>query len=61
MVIGDFSDEAKVLAWFTDQGNMELSDRIEEVNEKMLRKLIGNSNNVVAFFCKPETLQLTFF
>ena len=41
----------KVLAWFTDQGNLELADQIEEVNEKMLKKLIGSSAHVVAFFC----------
>ena len=51
-VLGDISDEKKVLAWFTDQGNLELADQIEEVNEKMLKKLIGSSAHVVAFFCK---------
>ncbi len=48
---GEIGDEKKVLAWFTDQGNLELADQIEEVNEKMLKKLIGSSAHVVAFFC----------
>lgn len=41
-----------MLAWFTDQGNLELKDQIEEVNEKMLKKLVSNSPHVVAFFCE---------
>lgn len=49
---GDIRDEKKVLAWFTDQNNLELADQIEEVNEKMLKKLIGSSAHVVAFFCE---------
>ncbi len=52
--VGDIRDEKKVLAWFTDQGNLELADQIEEVNEKMLKKLIGSSAHVVAFFCKSN-------
>ncbi|XP_045026962.1 uncharacterized protein LOC116925152 isoform X6 [Daphnia magna] len=51
---GDISDEKKVLAWFTDQGNLELADQIEEVNEKMLKKLIGSSAHVVAFFYEEK-------
>ena len=53
-IAGDIRDEKKVLAWFTDQGNLELADQIEEVNEKMLKKLIGSSAHVVAFFCKRQ-------
>lgn len=45
------------MAWFTDQGNLELADQIEEVNEKMLKKLIGSSAHVVAFFCNPISLK----
>ncbi|XP_046651298.1 uncharacterized protein LOC124342369 isoform X3 [Daphnia pulicaria] len=51
---GEIGDEKKVLAWFTDQGNLELADQIEEVNEKMLKKLIGSSAHVVAFFYEEK-------
>ncbi|KAI9560775.1 hypothetical protein GHT06_011727 [Daphnia sinensis] len=56
---GDISDEKKVLAWFTDQGNLELADQIEEVNEKMLKKLIGSSAHVVAFFYEEKNKEAT--
>jgi len=49
--LGALDDEKAVLAWFTDQGNLELADQIEEVNEKMLKKIVGTSAHVVAFFC----------
>ena len=52
MPSGDIRDEKKVLAWFTDQGNLELANQIEEVNEKMLKKIIASSPHIVAFFCK---------
>nr|CAG4638530.1 EOG090X0856 [Cyclestheria hislopi] len=56
---GDISDEKKVLAWFTDESNLELVDQIEEVNERMLRKLISTSPNVVAFFYEEKNKQAT--
>lgn len=52
---GALDDEKAVLAWFTDQGNLELADQIEEVNEKMLKKIIGSSAHVVAFFYEEDS------
>jgi hypothetical protein len=49
---GDLEDEDEVLTWITDEKNLELPDRIEEVNLKMLQRLLDNTDNVVVFFCE---------
>ncbi|GFT85172.1 uncharacterized protein TNCV_496331 [Trichonephila clavipes] len=41
---GDLKDEEKVLAWLTDLDSMELPDKIEEVNAKILENLIEDSD-----------------
>lgn len=51
-----------------DDDNRELADEIEEVNERMLDRLMAESTLLVVFFCKltqydiimPENLQVLF-
>lgn len=49
---GDLDDEDEVLAWITDEDTLEIPDRIEEVNIRMLDKILSESSRVVVFFCK---------
>lgn len=49
---GDIEDEDEVLAWLTDENTLEIPDRIEEVNTRMLDKLLSENEHVVVFFCK---------
>jgi hypothetical protein len=49
---GDLKDEDKVLAWLTSQDVFEIKDEIEEVNRKMLEKLLDENDFVAVFFCK---------
>lgn len=54
---GDINDEDEVLAWLTDEDTLEIPDRIEEVNTRMLDKILAENDHVVVFFCKLK-LQL---
>uniref|UniRef100_T1J1H2 Thioredoxin domain-containing protein n=1 Tax=Strigamia maritima TaxID=126957 RepID=T1J1H2_STRMM len=47
---GDLKDEEKVLAWLTHEETLEIPDQIEEVNAKMLDKILDNSDHVAVFF-----------
>lgn len=47
---GDLKDEDKVLAWLTDDNTLEIPDQIEEVNSKMLEKILDTSEHVAVFF-----------
>lgn len=49
---GDIEDEDEVLAWLTDENTLEIPDRIEEVNTKMLDKILTENEHVVVYFCK---------
>ena len=49
---GDLEDEDEVLAWLTDENTLEIPDRIEEVNTKMLDKILAENEHVVVFFCE---------
>lgn len=52
MFKGDLKDEDEVLAWLTDAETLEIPGKIEEVNIKMLDKILGENDHVVVFFCK---------
>ena len=39
-----------VLTWLIDEENLELPDQIEEVNLKMLQRLLHNTEHVIVFF-----------
>ena len=49
---GDLLDEEKVLKWLTSNDVFELKDEIEEVNRKMLDKLLNDNDFVAVFFCE---------
>lgn len=49
---GNIADEDEVLAWLTDEDTLEIPDRIEEVNVKMLDKILMENDHVVVYFCK---------
>ncbi|KAL3277969.1 hypothetical protein HHI36_013309 [Cryptolaemus montrouzieri] len=49
---GDVEDEDEVLAWLTDENTLEIPDRIEEVNSKMLDKILSENEHVVVYFYK---------
>lgn len=48
---GDMQNEQSVLEWLIDDDNRELADEIEEVNERMLERLLDESSLLVVFFC----------
>ncbi|CAH1725033.1 unnamed protein product [Aphis gossypii] len=53
---GDLSDEDKVLSWLTSQDVFEIKNEIDEVNKKMLTKLLNENEFVTVFFCKYMNL-----
>ncbi|XP_046406800.1 uncharacterized protein LOC124171637 isoform X5 [Ischnura elegans] len=54
---GDIDDEEEVLDWLTNPENMELTDHIERVNEKMFAKIKANSDYVAVFFYGADCKQ----
>uniref|UniRef100_A0A182MF50 Thioredoxin domain-containing protein n=1 Tax=Anopheles culicifacies TaxID=139723 RepID=A0A182MF50_9DIPT len=53
---GDLMDEAGVLDFLTSLEAMDLPDRIEEVNAKILSKIIEDSDYVAVLFCKCSAI-----
>lgn len=49
---GDMDDEDEVLAWLTDENTLEIPGKIEEVNMKMLEKILAENDHIVVFFCE---------
>jgi hypothetical protein len=49
---GDLNDEDEVLTWLTDENTLEIPGKIEEVNMKMLEKILAENDHIVVFFCK---------
>lgn len=45
-------DEDRVLEWLTSASALENPDEIEEVNAKLLEKLVDENDYVAALFCK---------
>ena len=54
-------DEERVLAWLTSQDVFEIKDEIEEVNKKMLEKLLDENDFVAVLFCKSTILKKKLF
>lgn len=48
---GDLQNEESVLEWLIDDDNRELADEIEEVNSRMLERLLDESLLLAVFFC----------
>ncbi|XP_038121966.1 uncharacterized protein LOC6054588 isoform X3 [Culex quinquefasciatus] len=51
---GDLNDEDEVLAWLTDEETLEIPGKIEEVNIKMLEKILSENEHIVVFFYHDE-------
>ena len=49
---GDLMDGERILEWLTSQDVFETKDEIEEVNRKMLEKLLDENEFVAVYFCK---------
>ncbi|XP_068631274.1 uncharacterized protein hlk [Battus philenor] len=47
---GDIEDEDEVLAWLTDENTLEIPGKIEEVNSRMLEKILEENDHIVVFF-----------
>jgi hypothetical protein len=52
---GDMHQYDKVLSWLTSQDVFEIKNEIEEVNRKMLDKLLEENEFLTVFFCKCLT------
>ncbi|XP_029734765.2 uncharacterized protein LOC109403225 isoform X7 [Aedes albopictus] len=51
---GDLNDEDEVLTWLTDEETLEIPGKIEEVNIKMLEKILAENEHIVVFFYHDE-------
>ncbi|KAG8290094.1 hypothetical protein J6590_031195 [Homalodisca vitripennis] len=51
---GDLLDEEKLLAWLTSQDIFELKNEIEEVNRKMLDKLLDENEFLAVYFYEVD-------
>ncbi|XP_077298088.1 hulk isoform X2 [Arctopsyche grandis] len=49
---GDIEDEDEVLSWLTDEDTLEIPGKIEEVNTRMLEKILEENDHIVVFFYK---------
>lgn len=49
---GDLTQEDKILQWLTSQDVFEIKNEIEEVNKKMLDKLLDENEFLAVFFCE---------
>lgn len=49
---GDLLQVDKVLQWLTSQDVFEIKNEIEEVNRKMLDKLLEENEFLAVYFCK---------
>lgn len=49
---GDMHDHQRVMNWLTSQDVFEIKNEIEEVNRKMLNKLLDENEFLAVFFCK---------
>ncbi|XP_021927613.1 uncharacterized protein LOC110833625 isoform X8 [Zootermopsis nevadensis] len=52
---GDLHDEEKVLAWLTSQDIFEIKNEIEEVNRKMLDKLLEENEFLAVYFYERDS------
>lgn len=56
MLTGDMMDDERILNWLTSQDVFELRNEIEEVNRKMLDKLLDENEFLAVFFCTSQYL-----
>lgn len=50
-------NEESVLEWLIDDDNRELADEIEEVNERMLDRLMNESSLLCVFFYDNDCIE----
>ena len=55
---GDLMDGDMILSWLTSQDVFETKDEIEEVNRKLLEKLLDENEFVAVYFCRTTPLLL---
>lgn len=55
---GDMHQYDKVLSWLTSQDVFEIKNEIEEVNRKMLDKLLEENEFLTVFFCELRHLNV---
>ena len=53
---GDLMDGEMILGWLTSQDVFETKDEIEEVNRKLLEKLLDENEFVAVYFCECDKL-----
>jgi hypothetical protein len=53
-------DEDEVLTWLIDEETLKVPGRIEEVNTKMLEKILNEKQFVVVFFCMFHNIHTLF-
>lgn len=58
---GDLHQHDKVLTWLTSQDIFEIKNEIEEVNRKMLDKLLEENEFLAVFFCECYVLLLLLY
>ncbi|XP_055342299.1 uncharacterized protein LOC129590885 [Paramacrobiotus metropolitanus] len=51
---GDLLDEEKLLKWLTSEENMDIPDKIDEVNRKVLQKMVNESDYVACYFFRKK-------
>lgn len=52
MAAGDLTKEEAVLKWVTAEDTLQIPNQIEEVNQRMLERILNTSDNVAVFFCE---------
>lgn len=57
----DLTEHEKVFEWLTSDDNFELQDEIEEVNKKMLDKLLNEQDYIAVYFCKLAQRMLIYY
>lgn len=56
---GDLHHGDKILQWLTSQDVFEIKNEIEEVNRKMLDKLLEENEFIAVYFCKKFNILLS--
>lgn len=51
---GDLHQHDRILTWLTSQDVFEIKNEIEEVNRKMLDKLLEENEFLAVYFCKSR-------
>ena len=57
---GDLYQPDKILTWLTSQDVFEIKNEIEDVNRKMLDKLLDENDFLAVFFCKLTLCTSTY-